>query len=370
MRLGRTTVTFLLAGTCVLSACNDVDIFIVQGTPPPTEAGTPLPPPTNTPVVATSTPLPPSPTPTATQTGPTQTPGEGTATPTATGTPGPPLGSFDCRLNSAASRITINFALGNLPIFNLSGHLATDCGAVDPVTGRASCVSRVASFDPINVPNIGLVCITPVEGCPDGPAACEGGPNVDVNLNQHHNIGTCDGNPSCRTACEARCAGMGMEFFDSGCEGFCEEGPNADGPCQFDTDCPGGSCVGGEPVVHLHACQCQCLGGGETPSSPGAFLMRVGARLEVEPGLPCGDGDAFIILPPICIPLTTEQASGVLLQANNLDQQFGPFGDSGGRLTCEDLAANSVTGMNLVGHISFFDSTLGDLEIALDWVCQ
>ena len=131
-----------------------------------------------------------------------------------------------------------------------------------------------------------------------------------------------------------------MEFFDSGCEGFCEEGPNADGPCEFDTDCPDGSCVGGEPVVHLQVCQCQCVGGGGTPSPPGGFLMRIGARLEVEQMPPCGDGDAFIILPPICIPLTTEQTTGVLLRANNIvpETQFGPFSDSGGRLSCEDLA--------------------------------
>lgn len=377
----------LVAGACALCACQDVSQTGGSAPPPPSATAGPTDTPvlpTATIVAATSTPAPPTATaapPTATATGVTQTPGATdtpaaptptpTSTPTFTLTPEPPIGQFTCRLDPV-SAIRINLALGTVPITGVGATVDVTCGAADAGSGAAPCTSHLVSFDPVNVFGIGFICATSSAGCADGLAACDGGVSLDVEVTQDHNIGTCDGgNDACIATCTAHCDAQGMLFFDSGCEGFCEGGPNDGGACTVDPDCPTAVCVGQDPVTHPQVCNCSCLATAGTASQPGGLLINLGARLEVEPQLPCGDGDATISLPPVCIPLTTESTTGVLLQANNSPTgKIGPVADTGAALSCADLAAGRTAGMQLVGNISVFDSTLGDLEIEIDWACQ
>jgi hypothetical protein len=37
---------------------------------------------------------------------------------------------------------------------------------------------------------------------------------------------------------------------------------------------------------------------------------------------------------------------------------------------CQDLAASATTGLVLVGGVNFFDSTIGDLTVGIDFACQ
>lgn len=363
MNLSRLTGALLLASIASMAACTDVDVKVVNATPAPTSATT----------APTSTPPPTIPPPSQTATVPT-TPPMGTPTPTATPTPtgmgGEEIGQFQCNLAAASSSIAINLELGRIPVTNVQGQFENECGAIRS-DGTADCSSDIAGFSPINIVGVGIVCVNPVGGCPSGIVDCDGGSGLDVDLLQDHNIGSCDGNPSCATLCESHCANLGLDVFDSGCQGYCEQGPNDGASCDFDSGCPDGSCNGKDPVGTRDICNCQCISIGGESGPAGALLLNVGVQLDVEPALPCGDGDATISLPPTCIPLTTQTAEGVLLQANNNpDTQIGPVSNTGAALDCTELENGRVTDMGLVGVMSFFDSSIGDLEIELDWVCQ
>ena len=48
----------------------------------------------------------------------------------------------------------------------------------------------------------------------------------------------------------------------SGCEGYCQGGAGDELPCSQDSQCPGGNCVGSNPVHHPAVCNCVCEAGG------------------------------------------------------------------------------------------------------------
>lgn len=284
------------------------------------------------------------------------------------------------------------------------GIIDTTCGA-----NGTNCLSKLQYFDGVEIPGIGFICIViPTEDqltCPAGRFDCEGSDaGLDYDLLQVHTIRDptnpglqCTGNEDCRQDCVEFCAAKGRVMSDFGCTGFCKSGVNKDLPCRCDSptgECtgancaPDGSCNGkdirdADPVPN-NVCGCQCIDEGGAPSRPGAVNFQVPAQIIVETGPPCGTGPKLLTLAPQCIPLTTETSTGVLTNANNNFNcaggepgpgctQIPPEGRltlTGAPVTCENLRAGNVTGMNIVGNISFFDSTIGDLETQLNWKCR
>jgi hypothetical protein len=262
--------------------------------------------------------------------------------------------------------------------------------------------------------------VPPAElSCPSGHLECDGGTGLDYDLLQVHTIGACGvpgdpndttGNGQCETQCRSYCEGQGSQMIDFGCTGYCKSGGTAnekkDKSCDCDSEtsqclvstnpdvyrsncAPNGSCNGKDNASarDRNVCGCQCLKEGGTASRAGAVNFRVGAQIIVETAPPCGSGAVLLTLAPQCIPLTTERSAGVLTQANNpIDTSGCPNGlpgpncaqipaqgtieRTGDPTTCAALMQANAGGMNLVGNISFFDSTIGDIETVLDWTCK
>jgi len=361
-----------------VDAC--VDSFLDPATCPmvPTPVVTNTPAPTST-VTRTNTAAPTNtPVPTATRTStasPTNTP---TIAPTATVTPtntAPPLGVKECQLQNTSN---LGLFTQALPLaLPPTGRLSISCGSVG-AEGRAECSCDLIELDAVVIPSIGDVCVNPSGGCVPGAIDCDGGSKLDVAVEAEHNIGECTSNAACATACEAKCDGLGAEYslLQSGCEGYCQGGTKNEESCLNDVDCTGGQCPGRDPVTHIGTCNCTCAGAGLGPASvPGGLTCNLGIQINVE--LPsngaCGD-TATIRLPQICGGLTTETASGVLRDANNTANKtiprFPPFLSDGAAISCTNFAAGNLTGLKLVGQLSFFDSTLGDIQSSNAFACQ
>ena len=111
------------------------------------------------------------------------------------------------------------------------------------------------SFDPIPIPSIGLVCINPINTCDSGVIDCDGGTPVGVNMQADHNITqlnpACTSNAGCSTQCDAFCLAKGPALRADllRLRGPCLGGTMNDAACTMDTQCTGGSCVGGDPRV-------------------------------------------------------------------------------------------------------------------------
>jgi len=309
---------------------------------------------------------------TATRTA-TETP---TPTPTQTPTSTPVNGTHNCTLNGAMSSISLTTQA--LPLtFAANGTLTFSCGAVAG-DGTAPCTCDVVSFAPIVIPSIGDVCVNPAGPCPAGKIDCDGGTPVGTDVVADHNIGTCTSNAGCLASCASTCTGMGAAYSPllTGCEGFCQGGSNDEAACTNDSQCPGGSCVGGEPVQHAGTCNCVCAAGGVGgASSAGGLGCNLGVQIDVE--LP-SDGDCLdadtIKLPALCGPVTTQTSTGILRDANNTAAKTIPSGGvstaSGTNISCATLFASTTTNMKVVGALGFFDSTLGDIFARLTFTCQ
>ena len=361
---------------------NDVD-HCVQGfldatgcpmvfTPAPTHTAT------RTPTVAvTNTPVP-----TVTRTNtvaPTNTP-----TPTITLTPSPTataavLGSNVCTL-ATGSQLNLQTAALALPL-PPTGTFSITCGA-QGADGTAPCECNLMQFGAVVIPGIGDVCVNPATGCEAGTMDCDGGAPLDVSLEANHNIGTCTTNAACQASCDTYCAGLpGAPSRQSyGCEGYCLGGSNDGAECGRDSECPGGSCTGGEPVAHFDTCNCICAAtGGGTAAPAGSLSCNLGTQINVE--LPnsgvCGDRPATIQLAPVCGNVTTQTSVGVLKNANNASGATIPAAPNpvpaviqGTGVSCESFKGGTITGLKLVGQLGFFDSTLGDIRAGNTFVCQ
>ncbi|MDX2166989.1 MAG: hypothetical protein SF182_08000 [Deltaproteobacteria bacterium] len=359
---------------------NDVDLCVDSFLDPATcqMAATPKPtntvPPTNTPV-STNTPVPtatrtntPLPTPTNT-TAPTNTP-----TPTATVAP---LGKRECKLNGApGSTLLLQTQAFPLPAFGATGVIEIDCGAPG-ADGAAACTCGVKSFGTVVIPSIGDVCVNPFPGCAPGRFDCDGGVGTDVDLSTNHNIGTCSSNAQCLTACQARCGSLGATYepLTYGCEGYCQGGTNEEASCLRDSECPGGQCVGAEPVSHIGTCNCSCGGDSLGAAAPaGSLTCNVGTQIDVE--LP-SDGDCLdantIVLAGVCGGVTTSTSTGQLINVNNSSGTNTPPQPrvmTGAPISCANYAAGNVNGLKLVGQLGFFDSTLGDILSQNTFTCS
>ncbi len=315
----------------------------------------------------------------------TDTPGVDTPTPTATEVPtAEPLGHNVCTLDSPADRSKSVLALQTVALpLNLvpTGTYSIDCGAPG-ADGTAPCSCNLIGIDALVIPAIGDVCVNPAAGCEPGKIDCNGGSPIDVNLNADHNIGNCNNNAECATACDAHCAGLGAGFARQsfGCEGFCQGGTNDEAECGLDSECPGGQCVGGEPVAHANVCNCVCAGSDVgDPSVAGGLTCNLGLQINVE--LPsnghCGDV-ATIQLPPVCGGISSETSVGSVLNANNAAGATIPSAAQGGApsivegaaVSCDNFKAHNITGLKLQGQLGFFDSTLGDIRSGNTFVCQ
>jgi len=298
-----------------------------------------------------------------------------TQTPTHTATPFV-IGPHACVLGAGSN---LGLATQALPL-NLapSGSLQIDCGAVGP-DGTADCTCSITALNPVVIPAIGDVCVNPTAGCAPGTIDCDGGAALDTAVHADHNLGACASNAACQASCAAQCAGFGPTYdvLSAGCEGFCQGGGNDEGVCTQDTECPGGTCVGNNPVGHAGTCNCVCQGTGlGGASAAGDLSCQIGLQIDVQ--LPSdGDCDPLdptpIQLAPLCGAVTTTQAVGQTVDANNTPAKLLPLVQSmlnGSGSTCAALAASTTTGISLVGHLAFFDSTLGDIFVAQTFNCQ
>jgi hypothetical protein len=178
------------------------------------------------------------------------------------------------------------------------------------------------------------------------------------------------GNAECEVLCLDYCAnlGTGYEMLESNCEGYCQEGTRADMACNADVECPEGACSGGDPPAHRNKCQCSCVRRTGDPAPPGAMHCSAGIQIIVEYDPPCesenGINDTFILLPTICVPLTTETANGKILDSNAFPgAEIVGLEMEGVRGACPDLATSVTTGIEMAGNISIFDSSIGDLQV-------
>lgn len=252
--------------------------------------------------------------------------------------------------------------------------LALQCGPIED--GRAACECALPDFAPLVIPAIGDVCVVPVPGCPAGVLDCAAGTALDSRFVPDHNVGTCDGNEQCRDQCDAACIALGPGYapLGSACEGFCQGGSNDGAACSESSQCPGGGCPGRANFGHGPLCNCICADSRRGTPAQG-LACSAGVRFDVE--LPsngrCGDsgGERF---PPICLPLTTGEARGRLLHADNSPFSIPYSGDdlfvSGTPLSCDAIAAGSLGGLAVAANLALFDTTLGDNLARMKVTCR
>jgi len=233
-----------------------------------------------------------------------------------------------------------------------------------------------------NVAGIGVLCFSPASGCEPrtrycGPGAPGSGPALGTAVTANGNAGACVSNAACTTTCNGTCGGA-ANVLTAACTGFCSGGDESS--CTLDSQClvppKGGACNGPNPVgTHGGICQCSCVNraafGG---SDPGDFECNLGTNLVVETAAPCDGTDITIRLGTTCIPLSTEQASGVVNNANFSGSPVPPGGvnnQTGTPLACATVDNATLTGLTGVGAATFFGSSpLGDLSVGVKAVCQ
>ncbi len=297
--------------------------------------------------------------------------------------------AHSCDLAFGPSRLTYNFPDINPLPDPMNGDFELDCGAPDPVTGLASCTCSFGSLEPFGIGTAATLltlCMAPFDGCPARHVACDGGSAADVDYIRHHDVGHCglvnpaEGNSECATKCQAYCAtqpGGPYTMIDSGCEGYCKTGINEGMACSFDFECAQGGpgaiagCIGGEPVAHRNDCNCECARY-DGNSASGALGCEMGTTISLELSPPCFDGDTQSQW-NVCVPLTTEQVTAALHQANKTQQSIVPDALFGARKTCADLDAGDLSGLRLVGSLGLMDgkgTNSGDHEVGIALQCQ
>lgn len=297
-----------------------------------------------------------------------------TPTPTEVATV-PPLGEVECNLGEGSELFLQTGALA-LPLAP-TGSFSIACGETAE-DGTASCECNLIEFGPVVIPGLGDVCVNSAAGCAPGVIDCDGGAPLDVDLDADHNIGTCSTNEACQTACDAHCASLGAGYASQshGCEGWCLGGENDGAECLNDSDCPGASCPGRDPVTHFNTCNCTCAATGIGDAArAGSLQCNLGTQIDVE--LPsngiCGD-TATIKLAPVCGNMTTENSRGVIRNANDEAGTTIPFRGAesvdGTNVTCEQFQAETIAGLKLVGQLAFYDSALGDIRSRNTFICQ
>jgi hypothetical protein len=267
---------------------------------------------------------------------------------------------------------TLRFNVVAVPVpltFGLSG-------AIDVSISPTAVSCAVQHVDPVTIPAIGVVCIEPGGPCPTGSRDCDGGDPLGVAVLGNGTAGSCGGNASCDTTCNILCGGP-VNVLASNCTGFCS-GPTPQ-VCTLDSQCAptNGSCNGPDALLPTQAnlCQCTCVNTAtHGPSAPGDLQCSLGARPTVEAAAPCDGTDVVLATPDVCIPISTQRATGTVINANfganTLPLTPGANDLTGTTLSCPALDAGPTAGMQLVGTFSIFGSAFGDIAAGVTAVCQ
>jgi hypothetical protein len=238
--------------------------------------------------------------------------------------------------------------------------------------GSAAGRCNIMNIDPVNLPGVGFVCISPGSAnCPTGTVDCQGGSIGGLAVGSNRNIGQCTSAANCNAQCTAFCANVGqvpLSNHPGGCEGFCTGStPQA---CTLDTQClpDNGACTGQDGVPAGNICDCTCveyaLG---QPQPAGSVTCNLATNIVTELAAPCGDGDVLINVGDVCVPLTTGAASASFFRFNNVPGDNRLFVSNG---TPANSCTSTTSGMGLRGGVGFYGSTLGDLNVGTSLTCR
>jgi hypothetical protein len=89
-------------------------------------------------------------------------------------------------------------------------------------------------------------------------------------------------------------------------------------------------------------------------------------------GLPCTDGDILIAVGTRCLPFATEQVTSQMHNTTSMPGKDFPvpaFTAIGIQSPCSTLATSVTTNLAVVGSVNFFDSTIGDIQARIYFVC-
>jgi len=95
--------------------------------------------------------------------------------------------------------------------------------------------------------------------------------------------------------------------------------------------------------------------------------------INVEEFAPCDGTDILIAVGTVCIPLTTQRSDNVLLNNDNTAGQIPSAGIAtltGTAANCDELTTSVTAGIELVGQVDFFDTTIGDVKTQTRFTCQ
>jgi hypothetical protein len=263
-----------------------------------------------------------------------------------------------------------------------------------PIVGSTInvCAGRCAvdHFVPVPIAGVGVLCMTPAAGCPDGGAYCGpggagSGPALGVDVESDGLLGAgCASNAECSELCDAHCTATDAVQLASGCTGFCSGSAPAEMSCITDQQCvqaQNGNCNGPDQRPLLaHKCQCTCVNrsafGGSTP---GDFQCNLGVEVHLETAAPCDGADVIADYGTMCIPFSTQQTKGQIADANFTPGASVPLPTptaapnvhTGTALACSALAGGNVTGLQGYGAFTLFSvKPLGDLSFALRANCK
>jgi len=352
--------------------------------------------PTDTPV-DTPTAGPPTDTPTDTPTAgpPTDTPTAPAATSTPTSTPTQtPTATVEaviCTLNNQVGGSALRLRTAASPggvLVRPNGSLRLITGPTGP-NGQRATTCEVIEIDAIPLLGIGDVCVAPAGPCQPAVQACTGGAPLNLDVKANHNIGACGSQAACAASCNAHCDTFGATYDrqDSSCEGFCAGGPNHEMACTQDSQCPNGTCPGQEPTQagpHAGVCNCTCLGdelGANAPAGSMSCNLGLAITVERDNNQICGDAIPSITLAPLCGGITTTNAMGKAINVNNVSSgsvsrlppgnaNVAPYQVNGALKTCAQVDSQQLTGFKLVGYLMFYDSSLNDILVEEEFVCQ
>lgn len=253
-------------------------------------------------------------------------------------------------------------------------------GQINLGAGGSVATCDIVSLNPVNIPAIGFVCISPSSGCPQGQRDCDGGTALGVDVQSESGGGACTSNAACEATANAACGGA-ANVLAAGCTGFCSAGTEA--ACTSDAAClpSNGACNGPNPIgPNGGVCQYTCANrSAHGASDPGDFQCSLGSNLIVETGAPCNGTDVLISAGQSCVQMTTQRVTALVENANfntcavppctvpttgNINDQ------SGSPIACATVDASTTTGILAVGAVNFFGSALGDLSAGLKVTCQ
>jgi len=286
------------------------------------------------------------------------------------------LGEHACTLvpGPDASRVAVHVAGVDDPlVLPLSGALSFNPGTpYSDGTSYGSC--SVVNIDPVDVPGLGVVCLTPSFACGQSYTDCNGtSGGKDVEVHSDGDIGACSDSYTCENECYTYCSQRGLYQSQSFCTGFCGGYSIS---CENDADCQfyGQTCNGPEPVGQAaNICQCTCSSSNEGGTRPGQMLCNAGIDLRLEAAAPCDAADTIVDLGSQCAMLTTGYLVNLISDANfgaGTLPVDGPAELSGTQLSCSDLSAGQTSGLTTVGAANFFGSNLGDVAAEFVMQCQ